>query len=296
MNDFSRQTTEQFCTRGRLRSLTHDRQHEEPVPMNLLALLTFLFALPPTAKAPPYALRPAEVERIIQTIPPRPNATRKNIEPRDVDEWFKSLTPKQRRAISLYCNSEERAYEPVCGGTPLVADFDQSPIQFGHLGAFPFSPGLPTTTLWPSTATPWIARDLDGSGCIETGAELLGSNTLLPNGTLASNGFEALAALDANHDRIVDSKDPAYSTLVLWANGGDRICRPSELRRLSDSIISISLQPTKGTKRGEMLQADMTWRDMNGVHHGRVVDIFLADQAGRPNGTAYIASPRPPVL
>ncbi len=88
-------------------------------------------------------------------------------------------------------------------------------------------------TDWPTADTPWLARDLDGNGRIDGGRELFGSMTRL-GGRTARHGFEALAALDANGDGVVDVQDPAFAELVLWADSdGDRISRPGELLPLS---------------------------------------------------------------
>lgn len=50
--------------------------------------------------------------------------------------------------------------------------------------------------------------------------QLFGNHTLL-NGTLAANGYAALADLDDNHDGKLDSQDAAWSELQVWrdANG-----------------------------------------------------------------------------
>jgi hypothetical protein len=231
---------------------------------------------PPAKAAPQRRLTKAEVEKLIETIPARPNMAKNGVSPLEVDAWFKSLSPKQRQAVDQYCGSEDNIYTPVCGGTPLVAVFDGGPVAFSAVGAFAFTPGAPVTTAWPSS--PWIARDVDHSGCIESGAELFGSNTRLPNGTLARDGFEALAVLDENHDGVVDARDPGFSELLLWSNAGERVCRPGEVTRLSSVVTSISLQVTASKRRDELGRVSMTWRDASGTHAGAVVDVFLRER------------------
>ena len=53
----------------------------------------------------------------------------------------------------------------------------------------------------------FLVRDINGNGTIDTGRELFGDNTLLSDGTIAANGFEALADLDSNADGVVDVND-----------------------------------------------------------------------------------------
>ncbi len=239
----------------------------------------------PAKPAAQRRLTRAEVEKIIQTIPNKPNTANKNVSPLEVDAWFKSLSPKQRQAVDQYCADEDHASSGVCGGTPLVAQFTPGPVTLGAFGAFAFTPGVPVTTAWPTS--PWIARDLDHSGCIENGSELFGSNTRLPDGSLARDGFEALAVLDENHDGVVDGRDPGFGDLVLWSNAGDRVCRPAELRRLADLVTSISLEVVTSARGDEVGRSLMTWRDDRGVHSGAVVDVFLSE---RPVSVAVLCA------
>jgi hypothetical protein len=51
---------------------------------------------------------------------------------------------------------------------------------------------------------------------IGSGAELFGTATRLADGTLAEDGFEALAALDTNRDGVVDANDAGFGSLKVW--------------------------------------------------------------------------------
>ena len=131
------------------------------------------------------------------------------------------MTKDQKHYTDQKCRLSRGRNSDLCGpavkrgcNTPLVVSFDDRPVTFSPGGQFSFAPGVATATDWPTSSTPWIAIDLDGDGAITSGAELFGSNTALPGGTTAKNGFEALAALDANHDGKIDRDDPAFASLV----------------------------------------------------------------------------------
>ena len=149
--------------------------------------------------------------------------------------------------------------------TPLVVAFDGQPIEFTDSPhTFAFDPGLPVVSDWPTAATPWIALDRDGDGAITSGAELFGDST-----GDATNGFEALAALDANRDGVIDRADPMFASLLLWADtNGDHRSTPDELSRLSRRVISI---PLAFTVEQRALRGTMTWTGGTGA----VVDVYV---------------------
>ncbi len=222
--------------------------------------------------------------------PPFPRARMKNEnDPKQslfasTAEWQASLTPQQLRYIDRECvGGEDQPSSDLCGdNTPLVVAFGSQPITFSRGGAFAFQPGAPAATDWPTATTPWIALDHNGNGAIDSGAELFGSDTVLPGGTTATNGFFALAALDANHDGRIDASDPAFASLVLWADrDGDQRTGADELTAVSATIVSISLAnrvelrcDARDNCEGE--RASFTWRDADGaLHDGTVVDVYL---------------------
>ncbi len=79
-----------------------------------------------------------------------------------------------------------------------------------------------------------LVRDLNGNGLIDSGAELFGDATTLANGTKATDGFAALADLDANHDGVVNSSDAAFSQLRVWRDlDQDGVTDAGELQTLT---------------------------------------------------------------
>lgn len=210
--------------------------------------------------------------------------------------WYAGLSKAQQRYHDRLCRITERAggpnaddltyaYSALCGGTPLVAVFDEHVVHYHQGGTFAFTPGAAMPTDWPTAATPWLARDLDGDGAITSGAELFGSSTVLPDGRIAAEGFAALAALDANHDGRIDAADPAFATLLLWADrDADRRSAPDELVPLASRIISIALaaHPTArcdARSNCEGQRAAMQLRTADGATRaGAIVDVYLPFQ------------------
>ncbi|MBX3160684.1 MAG: hypothetical protein KF773_32255 [Deltaproteobacteria bacterium] len=206
-------------------------------------------------------------------------------EPEDPDAKFLTGIPKeQHERAYTFCRESSGMPAPSCE-TPLVAAFDGEPIELAVSTGrerFAFVPGEPMASDWPTATTPWIARDLDGDGAITSGAELFGSSTVLGGGATARNGFEALAALDANGDGVIDARDPAFAELLLWSDrNGDHRSSPDELRPLSSVITSIPLAHTldprcnaRGACEGE--RGVLGWRDATGAARtGAVVDVYL---------------------
>ena len=133
---------------------------------------------------------------------------------------------------------------------PLILDLDgngletvglAANIHFDHDGD-----GVLTKTGWVGKDDALLVWDRNGNGSIDTGAELFGDFTPLPNGTLAPNGFAALAALDSNGDGILDASDPAFAELKLWRDADQNgVTGAGELISLADAgIVSLNLAHT----------------------------------------------------
>jgi hypothetical protein len=206
-------------------------------------------------------------------------AARRSHRPYDRAEWKETLTLDQRHYVDQKCRLHRNAKSDLCRpqemkcSTPLVLAFDDAPVRFESGARFAFAPGQPVASDWPTAETPWLALDRDGDGAITSGAELFGDHTPMAGGATASDGFTALATLDANHDGVIDRDDPAFASLVLWSSGG--------LVPLAQKVESISLAARRVARcdahgNCEGLAADITWRDPSGVRrHGRVIDVFL---------------------
>jgi hypothetical protein len=179
--------------------------------------------------------------------------------------------------------AQRRLAPPSGEGTPIVLSFTNAPVAMtATTGEFSFEPGSPARSAWPTAETPWLVRDLNHDGRITSGRELFGSFTQIGD-RLATHGFEALAALDANGDGVLDARDPAFGQLLLWRDrNADRVSQPDELSPLADSnVTSLSLrcddQPrcdAHGTCERE--RAVFHFTDAAGLEHtGAAIDLHF---------------------
>jgi hypothetical protein len=138
---------------------------------------------------------------------------------------------------------------------PIILDLDGNGLETVGLAAnvyFDFdADGVLTKTGWAGKNDALLVWDRNANGSIDTGAELFGDFTPLPNGTLAPNGFAALAALDSNGDGVIDASDPAFAELKLWRDASqDGISQGGELISLTDAgIVSLNLANTLKNQR-----------------------------------------------
>lgn len=98
--------------------------------------------------------------------------------------------------------------------------------------------GFAEKTGWVDAKSGILVLDRDGNGKIEAGKELFGDRTILDDGKTASSGFAALAALDSNHDGVIDAKDAKFSELRIWIDkDGNGVSTPDELLTLEEAGI-----------------------------------------------------------
>ena len=156
----------------------------------------------------------------------------------------------------LHPNEFDQAKKWAWPRDPILLDLDGDGLETVGLNAsnvhFDFdADGVLTKTGWAGRDDALLVWDRNANGRIDTGAELFGDFTPLPNGTLAPNGFAALAALDANNDGILDASDPAFAELKLWRDTSqDGQTGIGELISLQDAgIVSLNLAHTLKNQR-----------------------------------------------
>jgi hypothetical protein len=108
--------------------------------------------------------------------------------------------------------------------SPIILDLDGNGVSTLHQATAGIyfdhdDNGFAERTGWVAPADVLLVLDLDRNDRIETGAELFGNQTLLPNGRKAWGGFEALAQYDSNSDRRITALDPVWSELQAWRDG-----------------------------------------------------------------------------
>jgi hypothetical protein len=179
----------------------------------------------------------------------------------------------------------EWRYDIADCSTPLVLAFDDEPITFTNPhGAFDLSGrDALVRTDWVSSNTPWLVYDRNANGTIDDGSELFGSMTRLPGGERATNGFLALAPLDADRDGWLTANDPAFAELALWRDRDqDRASSTDELIPLAGSVVALSLNyadvPRCVAGSCEHERAELVFRDAEGnERRGSVVDVYLGE-------------------
>lgn len=100
---------------------------------------------------------------------------------------------------------------------------------------------------WANAEDGTLVMDLDGSGAIENGSEVLSD---FFNGQGFGSSMEALRSLDTNLDGVVDAGDTAFTDLQVWQDlNSDGVSDTGELSSLAAlGIIGISVEETPVTK------------------------------------------------
>jgi hypothetical protein len=127
--------------------------------------------------------------------------------------------------------------------SPIALDLDGDGVETIASGNGSYfdhdANGFSEQTGWAGQDDGLLVRDRDGNGTIDSGKELFGDQTILNNGSRASNGFQALSELDDNKDGKIDSNDTAYSQLKIWQDvDGDGYSSADELISLSDAGVA----------------------------------------------------------
>jgi hypothetical protein len=138
--------------------------------------------------------------------------------------------------------------------------------------------GTQQQTSWVDRHDGLLAIDLNGDGQINSGAELLGSSTQLANGSVASDGWAALGAMDTNGDGKVDVQDANFDKLRVWVDAdADGVTDAGELKSLADvGIASFDLNHDNSVtqQNGNVLMGVGKYTTTNGVTHD-MVDAWL---------------------
>ena len=165
-------------------------------------------------------------------------------------------------------NEDEEELFPPHESTPSLreAEMQSSPIVLdlnrdGVVGTTPLADsliwfdldnnGFKEHTAWVDKGDGLLALDLDGNGRIDHGGELFGNYSLLPDGSKARNGFEALKQYDSNHDGVLDAGDERWQDFRIWRDAdGNGVSEGAELQSLDEAgICAIDLAYTESDHR-----------------------------------------------
>ena len=117
--------------------------------------------------------------------------------------------------------------------------------------------GIKDAIGWTNGEDGILVVDLDGSGAIEDGSEVLSPD--FADGDFATS-LDALASLDDNGDGVIDSNDASYDDLLIWVDANhDGVSQDGELANLLDhGIASIDLNATasNGQINGQQILAE----------------------------------------
>lgn len=166
---------------------------------------------------------------------------------------------------------------PVRTADPIVLDLDGDGVELTRLqdGARYDLTGDGTVEQAATVAggDGFLVLDRDGDGRIASGRELFGDQ----NG--AANGFEELAKLDANADRVVDARDEAFGRLRVWRDldrdGRADAAELSSLGELGIETLSLDYVDSAEAVAGQRLAQVAVYRTTGGAER-RMADAELS--------------------
>jgi surface protein len=138
--------------------------------------------------------------------------------------------------------------------------------------------GILRQMAWVDTHDGLLVLDLNQNNTIDNGGELFGTGTLLPDGTSAAHGYDALAQYDANGDGVIDSHDSIFSDLRVWVDSnGDGHTDPGEphsLPELGIASLDLHAQSSEQVDNGNSMPLVSDWTDTTGQQHD-MADVYF---------------------
>jgi hypothetical protein len=201
---------------------------------------------------------------------------------------IKALTATQVCALSAdqhaALSAAQLAVLPL--GSPLLLDLDGNGIRTLSVEAGVrfdlFGDGAPLQTGWVGPGDGLLAFDRNGDGIINDGGELFGTATTLPDGSTASDGFAALAALDQDGNGRIDAADPAFGQLRVWVDANaDGISQAAELLTLQQAgvaALGVQGQRSNATDNGNWIGMAGSYRAADGSTHALDDVWFVVDR------------------
>ncbi len=229
---------------------------------------------------------PSAVNKAIKDVFEYPigDANRNGIPDIHEGNW---IDPKTKtwwdNAINFIVRRDPLTFDLDGDGLETIGASTTNPILFDHDGD-----GIKNGTGWVKPDDAFLVLDKNGNGTIDNGLELFGDSTVKSNGQKATDGFDAIADLDTNHDGIVNANDAQFNNLKLWRDlNQDGISQSNELFTLSSQhIVGINVANIEHSQvlpngneladKGTFIKDDGSQGEV-GVVTGDLGDINLAD-------------------
>ncbi|MBI5258729.1 MAG: hypothetical protein HY855_19650, partial [Burkholderiales bacterium] len=145
--------------------------------------------------------------------------------------------------------------------------------------------GHTTQVGWVGGQDGLLVMDRNLDGVINDGRELFGAATVLADGRRAGDGFNALAALDANHDGHITAADGQFNQLKVWVDANhDGKTDAGELKGLAElGIASLNLAHVASDRvdNGNAVGLVSSYTSTDGQQH-EMADVWFQ----RDNGAA----------
>ena len=193
-----------------------------------------------------------------------------------------ALTTSQHAALTEVQLNAMTTDQLAAASTPLILDLGNDGIHTTSIDrgvTFDLlNTGTRVPTGWVGANDGLLVRDLNANGSIDSGAELFGSSTVLPDGSIASDGFQALSALDSDGNGVIDGFDRAFGELLVWQDSDqDGVSQEGELFSLDElSIKSISLgfTPVSQDDAGNWIGLESSYQTTDEETH-KLVDVWF---------------------
>jgi len=125
----------------------------------------------------------------------------------DLSDFFKNLSSLIDSLLSFFHTAETTRSPLVLdlNGDGVITTSQSGGVHFDNDGN-----GFSELTGWIDSNDGLLVIDKNNNGKIDNGNELFGNNTLLADGSTATNGFLALATYDTNKDGKIDASDTQF--------------------------------------------------------------------------------------
>jgi Ca2+-binding RTX toxin-like protein len=141
-----------------------------------------------------------------------------------IDEAIQANDALSRVLVATYGSALVKAESIQYQNDPLLLDLNGDGIKTTTLANGIFfnhdANDFSELSAWVDKNDGVLVADLNHNGVIDNGTEVFGNHTLLPNNTVASDGYAALAQYDSNSDGVIDSLDQNFAQLGVLKGDG----------------------------------------------------------------------------